>query len=75
MLGNRGNFIEGTLQGGIGAVTELRVISATISDEKVVPEPSSTLSLLALGTLSAASTLKRKLKASKCTEKELEKVG
>jgi hypothetical protein len=40
-----------------------------------VPEPSSTLGLLALGTLGAASTLKRKLKTSKCTEKELEKVG
>ena len=40
-----------------------------------VPEPSSTLSLLALGTLGAASTLKRKLKPSKSTEKEPTKVG
>ncbi|MGB3514714.1 MAG: PEP-CTERM sorting domain-containing protein [Microcoleaceae cyanobacterium] len=32
-----------------------------------VPEPTSTLSLLALGTLGAASTLKRKLKPSKST--------
>ena len=40
-----------------------------------VPEPSSILSLLALGTLGAASTLKRKLKPSKSTEKELEKVS
>jgi hypothetical protein len=40
-----------------------------------VPEPSSTLSFLALGTLGAASTLKRKLKPSKSTEKEKTKVG
>ena len=33
------------------------------------PEPTSILSLLALGTLGAASTLKRKLKPSKSTEK------
>ncbi|MDB9426823.1 PEP-CTERM sorting domain-containing protein [Microcystis aeruginosa CS-564/01] len=40
-----------------------------------VPEPSSTLGLLALGTLGAASTLKRKLKTSQSTEKEKTKVG
>ncbi len=40
-----------------------------------VPEPSSTLGFLALGTLGASSTLKRKLKTSKSSEKELEKVG
>jgi hypothetical protein len=40
-----------------------------------VPEPTSTLSLLALGTLGAASTLKRKLKPSKSTEKETTKVS
>ena len=40
-----------------------------------VPEPTSTLSLLALGTLGAASTLKRKLKPSQSTEKETTKVG
>jgi hypothetical protein len=39
------------------------------------PEPTSTLSLLALGTLGAASTLKRKLKSSKPSEKETTKVG
>jgi hypothetical protein len=43
--------------------------------EVSTPEPTSTLSLLALGTLGAASTLKRKLKPSKPTTKELEKVG
>ncbi len=40
-----------------------------------IPEPTSTLSLLALGTLGAASTLKRKLKSSQSTEKETTKVG
>jgi hypothetical protein len=40
-----------------------------------VPEPSSTLGFLTLGTLGAFSTLKRKLKSSKSSEKELEKVG
>jgi hypothetical protein len=40
-----------------------------------IPEPTSTLSFLALGTLGAASTLKRKLKPSKSTKKETTKVG
>ncbi|MDB9392058.1 PEP-CTERM sorting domain-containing protein [Microcystis aeruginosa] len=40
-----------------------------------IPEPSSTLSLLALGTLGAASTLKRQLKPTKSAEKETTKVG
>lgn len=40
-----------------------------------VPESTSTLSLLALGTLGAASTFKRKLKPFKSTEKETTKVG
>ncbi|MCZ8066286.1 MAG: PEP-CTERM sorting domain-containing protein [Microcystis sp.] len=40
-----------------------------------VPEPTSILSLLALGTLGAASTVKRKLKPSQSTEKETTKVG
>ncbi|MFN7909621.1 MAG: PEP-CTERM sorting domain-containing protein, partial [Microcystis sp.] len=40
-----------------------------------VPEPSTFLSLLTLGTLGAASTLKRKLKSSKPSEKETTKVG
>ncbi|OPF15818.1 hypothetical protein B1L04_25750 [Microcystis aeruginosa KW] len=39
------------------------------------PEPSTFLSLLTLGTLGAASTLKRKLKSSKPSEKETTKVG
>jgi hypothetical protein len=40
-----------------------------------VPEPTSVLGLLALGTLGAASILQRKLKQSKSVEKELEKVS
>lgn len=39
---------------------------------RTTPEPTSTLNLLALG---AALTLKRKLKTSKSSERELEKVG
>ncbi|NCS04250.1 MAG: PEP-CTERM sorting domain-containing protein [Microcystis aeruginosa G13-07] len=38
-----------------------------------VPEPSSTLGLLAFGTLGAGAILKRKIKPSKSTGKELEK--
>ena len=44
-------------------------------DLRIAPEPSSTLILLALGTLGAASTLKRKLKSTKSTGKETTKVG
>jgi len=47
---------------------------AGLTQEKI-PEPSSVLGLLALGTLGAASTLKRKLKPSKSTEKETIKVS
>jgi hypothetical protein len=43
--------------------------------EEPIPEPSSTLSLLALGILGTSSTLKRKLQPSKSTEKETTKVG
>ncbi|NCQ94609.1 MAG: PEP-CTERM sorting domain-containing protein [Microcystis aeruginosa W11-06] len=44
-------------------------------DARKVPEPSSILGILAIGTLGAASTLKRKLKSSKLTEKETTKVS
>ncbi|NES01992.1 MAG: PEP-CTERM sorting domain-containing protein [Okeania sp. SIO2F4] len=44
-------------------------------DGKKVPEPSSTTTIFALGTLGAASTLKRKLKPSKSADKKLEKVS
>ena len=40
-----------------------------------VPEPSAILSLLAIGTLGATSTLKRKLKPSQSTKKATTKVG
>lgn len=46
-----------------------------VADHTEVPEPTSTFSLLVLGSLGAASTLKRKLKPSKSTEKETTKVG
>jgi hypothetical protein len=40
-----------------------------------VPEPSSIIGLAVLGTLGAASTLKRQLKSCKTSEKETTKVG
>lgn len=43
--------------------------------EQPVPEPSSILGFLALGTLGVGATLKRKLKSSKSTEKETTKVS
>lgn len=46
-----------------------------VSNAESVPEPSSILSLLAVGTLGAASTLKRQLKSSKSSEKETTKVS
>jgi len=51
---------------------------ATVRTLKLVPEPSSTAGLLAIGSfgaLGAASTLKRKLKSSKPSENETTKVG
>jgi hypothetical protein len=50
-------------------------IGVHIGDHIKTPELSSPLSLLALSTLGAASTLKRKLKPSKSNEKETTKVG
>jgi hypothetical protein len=46
-----------------------------VSDLETTPEPTATLGFLALGTLGAASTLKRKLKQSKSPEKETTKVS
>jgi hypothetical protein len=54
-----------------GADEDLGEIRKTIP----ISEPTSILSLLALGTLGAASTLKRKLKPSQSTEKETTKVS
>jgi hypothetical protein len=61
--------ITTSVNGRFGPNFQFQVISTS------VPEPTSTLSLLALGTLGAASTLKRKLKPSKSAEKETTKVG
>jgi hypothetical protein len=54
--------------------SDLSVASATMTRISV-HEPSSILGFLALGTLGAASTLKRKLKSSKSSEKQTEKVS
>ncbi len=55
---------------GAGPLT-MRAVESGV----VVPEPNSLLGLFALGTLGAASTLKRQLKPSQSTEKETTKVG
>ena len=47
----------------------------TLRQRASVPEPASILSLLALGTIGAASALKRKIKPSQSSEKETTKVG
>lgn len=69
-----------------GLIDEVNIFNRALSASEIgqlalnpnnvsVPEPTSTLSLLALGTLGAVSTLKRKLKSSQSTEKETTKVG
>jgi len=47
----------------------------TLNYSYPIPEPTSTIGLLAIGTLGAASTLKRKLKSSRSTQKETTRVG
>ena len=67
-------FYDAASQTYMGCLTPC----ATLSNLKVVPEPSSTAGLLAIGSfgaLGAASTLKRKLKTFQSTEKETTKVG
>lgn len=74
------NFSGSSLQLTLNRRTEWLFASEVTFDGELlggqqVPEPSSILSLLALGTLGTASTLKRKLKPSKLTEKETTKVS
>ena len=62
--------------GAIGLSLKSKADASEEDDDNMeIPEPTSTLSILALGTIGAASTLKRKLKPSKSTEKETTKVG
>jgi hypothetical protein len=56
-------------------LTTSSLSTGQVSVDGKVPEPSSVIGLLAIGTLGAASTLKRKLKPSKSSEKETTKVG
>ena len=61
--------ITGSANGRFGPNFQFQVVPTS------VPEPSSIIGLAALGTLGAASTLKRQLKPPKSTEKETTKVG
>jgi hypothetical protein len=58
-----------------GNVGDTVTVSSLYEVIATVPETSTVLSLLTLGTLGAASTLKRKLKPSQSTEKETTKVS
>ncbi|MCP2729125.1 PEP-CTERM sorting domain-containing protein [Symplocastrum sp. BBK-W-15] len=70
-MANKGTYTQDAgVPGGGGVMFSIKNLQT-----KHVPEPTSTLSVLALGTLGAASTLNRKLKPSKSTEKETTKVG
>lgn len=72
------NFpFEDMLPGGfiVTQATDTNVLPSISIEADTIPEPTSTLSFLAIGTFGAASTLKRKLKASQSTEKETTKVG
>jgi hypothetical protein len=82
ILANQSSVILEWLSGEItvdladGTQVTTPVTSANFSlSPQSIPEPTSTLSLFAFGILGAASTLKRKLKSSKSTEKETTKVG
>ncbi|GAL94180.1 PEP-CTERM sorting domain-containing protein [Microcystis aeruginosa] len=69
-----GNLLTTTTLGN--TVGQNKRLSLTLGfASTAIPEPSAILSLLALGTLGAASTLKRKLKPSQSNEKETTKVG
>lgn len=57
---------DDAINNGFPPPSETTTVDITL---QTVPEPSSTLSLLALGTLGAALTFKRKLKHSKSIEK------
>ncbi|WP_242034649.1 PEP-CTERM sorting domain-containing protein [Microcystis flos-aquae] len=63
-----------TIDLGNGSVAIVDV-SAQANDGAAIPEPSSTIGLLALGIFGAGATLKRKLKPSKSSEKETTKVS
>jgi hypothetical protein len=66
------SFVHSQNPGQNGFVIERVTVDTTVT---TVPESSSTFGLFTLGTLGVASTLKRKLKSSKSTEKETTKIG
>ncbi|TRU85495.1 MAG: DUF1194 domain-containing protein [Microcystis novacekii Mn_MB_F_20050700_S1] len=89
ILGSEANlaqWYQNNIQGGAGSFTIAANGFANFSDTittkitremeiKGTPEPTSIISLFALGTLGAASTLKGKLKSSQSSEKETTKAG
>jgi hypothetical protein len=67
----RSDFWVSSTDGALLMANSLNFVTKQVS----VPEPNSLLGLFAIGTLGAASTLKRKLKSSQSTEKKPTKVG
>ena len=67
----RSDFWLSSTDGALLMANSLNFVTQQVS----VPEPNSLLGLFAIGTLGAASTLKRKLKPSKSAKKETTKVG
>lgn len=65
-------FTENRLQNPLSSAF---TVFEVVKEQKEIPEPSTLFSLLALGVLGGASILKRELKLSKLSEKELEKVS
>jgi len=63
------------LRPGTENIDALEAVAVCDHDCPPIPEPSTVLSLLTLGTLGAGSAIKRKLKSSKTSENETTKVG
>jgi hypothetical protein len=71
------NAPGGALTFGVGDVAtgdNTGEFTITLNRDVSIPEPSSILGILALGTLGTASTLKRKLKSSRSSQEETTKV-
>ncbi|WOB66496.1 PEP-CTERM sorting domain-containing protein [Microcystis aeruginosa] len=83
LFGSLYGILSPSVSGEVGASTLVSVFASVsfpvtfgiAQTAQQVPEPASLFGLGVLGTLGAASTLKRKLKPSKSAEKETTKVG